>query len=264
MAEGNAQKPQERINYTTPEGLSIEVPIVRAGMPEVFVALQPPDARPYIMASRTMEVQTIVDFFKERVVVVEEMRQDMLKRFSKSSYGKCRYQTGDVAYVMGRPFQLRVYPLATKKMKNAARGRATAKYSVAADVSLLTLYVVHPKNYDEARLAFNSYAETVIMRNAVSLTNDFAAWALPGSKAPTVRMRAMRGRWSSYEAGALWISTDLIPYPPDCLVYTLLKELKELSPLPEMEFQEHLERVIPGWRAAAKILADRSEPYSLQ
>ena len=137
MAEGAGnQKSQERINYKTPEGIEVEVPIIRAGMPDLFVALTPPTAEPYIMASRTMEVKTIVDFFTERVVAVEEMRQDMLKRFSKSSYGKCRFQTGDVAYVMGRPFQLRVYPLATKRMKNVARGRATAKYSLKADISL--------------------------------------------------------------------------------------------------------------------------------
>ncbi|MBO4352375.1 MAG: DUF45 domain-containing protein [Eggerthellaceae bacterium] len=255
---------KERINYKTPEGLDIEVPIIRAGMPEVFVALQPPDAKPYIMAPRNMDAKEIVEFFRLRVAVVEEMRQDMLKRFAKSSYGKCRFQTGDVAYVMGRPFQLRVYPLATKKMKNVARGRATAKYSIASDVSLMTLYVVHPKNYDEARRAFNSYAESVVLRNAKSLANDFAATLLPDMKVPPVRMRAMRGRWSAYEAGALWLSNDLLPYPPDCLVYTILKEFEELSPLPEFQFREEFARILPGWRAAAQMLSERAEPYSLQ
>ena len=265
MTEGAGnQQVQEHINYKTPESVEIEVPIIRSGLREMYIALKPPTAEPYIMASRRIDVNEIVDFFAQRVVAVEEMRQDMLKRFSKSSYGKCRFQTGDVAYVMGRPFQLRVYPLATKRMKNVARGRATAKYSLKADISLLTLYVVHPKNYDEARLAFNGYAESVLMRNATSMANDFAASVLPGMNVPPVRMRAMRGRWSAYEAGALWLSTDLLPYPPDCLVYTILKEFEKLSPLSEMEFREHLDRILPGWRAAAKLLADRAEPYSLQ
>ena len=189
----------------------------------------------------------------------------MRKRFSKGSYGKCRYQTGDVAYVMGRPFQLRVYPLATKKMKNSARGRATAKYSVASDVSLLTLYVVHPKNYDEAKLAFNSYAENVIMRNALGFVNDFTGVLTPDApKVPPVRMRAMRGRWTSTEAGALWISTDIIPYPPDCLVYALLRELEKQKTISDDQFQAYLERVLPGWKNARDILAERREPYSLQ
>ncbi len=256
--------PQEKISYTRPDGVEIEVPIYRAGMPEVFVALQPPTAQPYIMAARDMPPQQIVDFFIPHVEEVEELRTDMLKRFSKTSSDKCRYMTGDVAYVMGRPFQLRVYPLGKANMKKAARGRATAKYSLNPAVSLITLYVVHPRNFDEAKLAFNSYAEGVILRNATGLVNDFANILMPGTKPPTVRMRAMRDRWSSDEAGALWLSTDLIPYPPDCLVLTIWRELEKKAVIPENLVQEHFERVLPGWRAAQKMLTERAKPYSNQ
>ena len=261
---GNAGAPQEKLNYTTPEGVECEVPIYRAGMPEVFVALQPPEAQPYVMASREMPPQQIVDFFASQVQEVEELRADMLKRFAKGSYGKCRYQTGDVAYVMGRPFQLRVYPLGKGKMKAAARGRATAKYALDASISLLTLYVVHPKNYDEAKLAFNSYAENVLLRNATGLAADFSAFLCPGGRTPQVRMRAMRGRWSSDEGGALWLSTDLIPYPPDCLVYVLWRELEKNATVPMQQIEERFARILPGWRNARDMLANRPEPYSLQ
>ena len=263
MPEENAQ-PQEKISYTGPDGIEVEVPIYRAGMPEVFVALQPPTAQPYIMAARDMPPQQIVEFFIPHVQEVEELRVDMLKRFSKTSSDKCRYMTGDVAYVMGRPFQLRVYPLGKANMKKAARGRATAKFSLNAAVSLITLYVVHPRSYDEAKLAFNSYAEGVILRNATGLVNDFANLLMPGVKPPTVRMRAMRDRWSSDEAGALWLSTELIPYPPDCLVLTIWRELEKKATIPENLVQEHFERVLPGWHAAQKMLAERAKPYSNQ
>ncbi len=258
------QQPQEKLNYTTPDGVEVEVPVFRAGMPEVFVALQPPTAQPYIMAARDMPPQQIIDFFVPHVAEVEELRADMKKRFAKSSSDKCRYMTGDVAYVMGRPFQLRVYPLAEKKMKNAARGRATAKFSLNPAVSLITLYVVHPRNYDEAKLAFNSYAESVILRNAIGMVNDFMGLLAPGVKPPAVRMRAMRGRWSSDEAGALWLSTDLIPYPPDCLVYTIWRELEKQATIPEDQIRAHFERILPGWRAAQQMLSERSKPYSNQ
>ena len=255
---------QEKISYTTPDGAECEVPVIRAGMPEVFVALQPPEAKPYIMASRDMEAQQVVNFFAAHVREVEELRADMLKRFSKGSYGKCRYQTGDVAYVMGRPFQLRVYPLGDQKMKSTARGRATSKYSLNANVSLITLYVVHPRNYDEAKLAFNSYAGNVILNNARKLVNDFSQILTPGATPPTVRMRSMRGRWSCNEAGALWLSYDLIPYPPDCLVYVLWKELEASASIPEEEARIRFEGVLPAWREAREILANRPEPYCLQ
>lgn len=259
-----SNKPQEKLTYTGPDGVEVELPVYRAGMPEVFAALQPPIAQPYVMAPRDMPPQQIVEFFSRHVAEVDELRKDMLKRFSKGSYGKCRYMTGDVAYVMGRPFQLRVYPLGKNNMKNAARGRATAKYSLNAAVSLITLYVVHPKNYDEAKLAFNSYAEGVIMRNATGLVRDFAGLLMPGVNPPAPRMRAMRGRWSSDEAGALWLSTDLIPYPPDCLVYVIWKELEKRATIPEELVKQHFERILPGWRAAQQLLADRPEPYCNQ
>lgn len=261
MAEGG-----EKITYTRPDGVEVEVPIVRAGMPDLFVALRPPTADPYVMAPRDLEPQPIVDFFASRVQQVEELRADMLKRFAKSDSLKCRYQTGDVAYVMGRPFQLRVYPLGEMKdrPKSGARGRTTSKYSIDPAISLLTLYVMHPRNYDEAKRAFNGYAEGVILNNAVKLAADFAGVLMPGEKAPTVRLRAMRDRWSSNEAGALWLSEDLIPYPPDCLVYVIWRELEKRATLPEEEVRERFERVLPGWKAARDMLATRAEPFSLQ
>ena len=256
----------EKVTYARPDGVQVDVPIVRAGMPDLFVALQPPQAAPYIMAPREMPPAQIVEFFEPRVAQVEELRADMLKRFSKSDSLKCRYQTGDVAYVMGRPFQLRVYPLgqSAERPKGGARGRATSKYALAPDLSLITLFVVHPRNYDEAKRAFNGYAEGVILRNAVGMAADFTRILAPGAEPPAVRMRAMRDRWSSDEAGALWLSTDLIPYPPDCLVYVIWRELEKRAAIPEGEVRERFEHILPGWLQARQILQNRSEPYSLQ
>ena len=250
---------QEKLTYD-----GKDVPIYRAGMPEVFVALQPPQAQPYIMAPTDMSPDDIVQFFVAHIPEVEELRADMVKRFAKGSYGKCRYQTGDVAYIMGRPFQLRVHPLSSRKMKAAARGRATAKYSLNPNVSLLTLFVVHPKNYDEARIAFGSYANNVILRNAEGLVRDFSQVLAPGQAPPPVRLRDMRDKWASTDAGALWISTDIVPYPPDCLVYVILRELRKTATVPEDEVRAHCERILPGWEAAQRMLAERPEPYCLQ
>ncbi len=124
--------------------------------------------------------------------------------------------------------------------------------------------MVNPRNYDEAKLAFNGYAETVLLRNAQGLVADFATFLMPDKAVPPVRMRAMRGRWSSAEAGALWLSTDLIPYPPDCLVYVIWKELEKQASISAEQIEEHFERVLPGWREAQRLLSERPEPYSLQ
>ena len=79
-----------------------------------------------------------------------------------------------------------------------------------------------------------------------------------------MRLRAMRDRWSSNEAGALWLSEDIIPYPPDCLVYVVWRELEKKSTIPEEEIRARFERILPGWRRAKEILQTRPEPYCLQ
>ena len=196
---------------------------------------------------------------------MEELRADMKKRFAKSSYGKCAYRTGDVAYVMGRPFMLRVYPLKTSGGKvKVARGRATAKFSVDSTVSLLTLYVVHSKNFDEAKVAFNAYAQRVIGKNALIVAQQFNEKLRPGEEMPPIRLRAMRDKFASFDAGALWISTDIVPYPPDCLAYAIWRALEGKSSVGDLATGELLDASIPKWREAADILAKRAKPYSNQ
>ena len=75
------------------------VPIRRANMPDMFIALEPPDASPYIMCSKEADPQTLVQFLSERVKAVEELRVDMRKRFAKNKSLRCLYKTGDVAYI---------------------------------------------------------------------------------------------------------------------------------------------------------------------
>lgn len=252
---------QEVINWN-----GIQIPVRRAGMPDLFIALQPPEAHPYVMAPRDLDPKVIIDFFVAHIPQMDELRIEMLKRYKKSPTRKCRYQTGDVAYALGRPFQLRVYPLADKRMKvkKGARGTVTYKFAINPEISLLSLYVPHPGNYDEGKKAFNGYAEPLILRNAEGLVHDFSAMLMPGQTPPPVRMRSMRNRWASDEAGALWLSTDLVPYPPDCLVYVIWRELEKRSTLLDEEMDGLLEQVLPAWRQAQQILHNRPEPYCLQ
>lgn len=241
------------------------VPIMRQNCQEIYAALEPPAATPYIVAPHGAQVQSIVDFFVPLIPKMEELRSDMKKRFAKGSYGKCAYRTGDVAYVMGRPFMLRVYPLNTSGGKvKAARGRATAKFSVDSSVSLLTLYVVHAKNFDEARVAFNAYAQRVIGKNALMIAHQFNEKLRPGEADPPVRLRAMRDKFASFEAGALWISNDIVPYPPDCLAYAIWRALESRATIGGFEAGELLDKSIPGWKQASELLAKRAKPYSNQ
>ena len=250
---------QEVLNYG-----DTKVPIRRESCAEMYIALQPPNALPYMVVPRKAEVDDIIGFFKARVERVEDLRAKMLKRFAKSKSLRCTYRTGDIAYVMGRPFMLHVVPLNTSGgLSKSARGRATIKYGVDTEVSLITLYVVQLKNYDQAKMAFNSYAHAVIMRNAPSMAEGCRRRVMPDAPEVVVKMREMRGRFAKFDGKVLWLSTDIAPYPVDCLVYAIWRELMAQATVSEEEAQAALESVLPGWKRASQILAEKAEPYSL-
>ena len=243
-----------------------KVRVIRQGCAEPYLALQPPQAIPYMVAPHAMEPQQIVDFFAAHVVQLEDLQQKMRKRFEKSSSEKCGYATGDIAYVMGRPFMLHVVPLrgGGTKMKSGARGRAKVKYGVDTDVSLITLHVMKLGDYDQARLAFLSYGDAVVLVNAPRMAKSVLARIAPGAGVPQVRMRDMRGGFARLEAGCLWLSHDIVPYPVDCLAYAVWSALVGLATVDEEELQAHLAAYLPGWQRAQEILQARAKPYSNQ
>ena len=243
----------------------VKVPIFRENCAEVYLALQPPQATPYIVAPRAMEADEIIKFFTAHVQVLQDLQSKMLKRFSKSQSEKCSYQTGDIAYVMGRPFMLQVYPLSNKKkVKGGSRGRATVQYSVDTDISLLTLYVVKPTDYDQAKAAFLIYARAIVLKNATSFAASCAEAIWPGKKAPPVRLRAMRDRFSQVEAGCLWLSNDIVAYPVECLMYAVWHAMLPEATIDEQEAQALMEAKMPGWQHAAELLSTRAKPFSNQ
>lgn len=243
----------------------VKVPIYRQSCAEIYIALQPPQASPYIVAPHASDVQEIIDFYAARRELVEDLQQKMIKRFQKSQSEKCSYQTGDIAYVMGRPFMLQVHPLGKKTAATGGtRGRASVQYNVNTEVSLLTLFVVKPRDFDQCKASFLIYGRQVMLKNAPNMAAGCLRRIAPDAKVPQVRMRDMSGRFSKLEAGCLWLSTDLVPYPVDCLVYAIWHELMPLATIPEEEVQQHLASVIPGWERAAELLSTRAKPYSNQ
>ena len=242
-----------------------KVPILRENCAEVYIALQPPQAAPYVVAPHAMEAQDILDFFVARVKLMEDLRAKMIKRFTKSQSEKCGYQTGDIAYVMGRPFMLQVYPLGSqKKVKGGSRGRATVQYSVDTEISLLTLYVVKPSDYDQAKAAFLIYARAIVLKNATAFAARCAEAIWPEKKAPPVRLRAMRDRFSQMEAGCLWLSNDIVAYPVDCLLYAVWHAMLPHATIDQEQAQQLMRERIPGWEHAAQLLSERAKPYSNQ
>lgn len=258
-------KPREILEF---DGL--KVPIRREDTHELYIALQPPDAAPYVVAPRDKKPEEIVEFINYWMEVIRELRTDMIKRFSKSKSMKCHYQTGDVAYMFGRPFMLKVYPLgkSTQKVKGT-RGRVNVTADIRPEISVIDIFVMQTKDYDQARMAFLAFAKPILVRNSINMVRFCRDRAFPGVELPgKVKCRPMRDTWVQIDqkTDTIWFSERLIPYPPDSNAYAFLVELIKLHApdADEDERAEILDRVIPNWRQMKAILADNTGIFTRQ
>lgn len=248
----------------------MKVPIHRQPTHETYIALQPPSAQPYLVAPKEAKPEDIIAFVKTWIEVIRELRAEMIKRFEKSKSMKCHYQTGDVAYLFGRPFMLRVYPLKTGKQRTkGARGRANVQANTQSEVSVINLFLLKTGDYDQGRMAFQAFAKPILVRNAQNMVGQCMARTFPEAPVPKkVNCRPMRDAWVRIDnkTDTVWFSESLIPYPPDCVVYAFLVEMiKKLEPdATEEERHALLEKGVPGWQRMKAILADPNSVYAQQ
>lgn len=243
----------------------VKVPILRESIAEMYVALQPPKALPYLVAPREAEPEKIVEFFAAHRAEVEGLQAKMRRRFEKSSSQRCTFRTGDIAYVMGRPFMVETCPLGkASRTGKAMRGRVTLKASVNTDISLMKLIVAKEHDHDQARAAFMSYAVPIISQNAATMARVCLERIAPESAPPAVRVRNANSELATFDEGVLRLSEEIVPYPVDCLAYVVWRALMPSATIGNDAAEEALHAILPGWERAAEMLRTRAKPYSNQ
>lgn len=263
-----------RIDTISFDGVTAQVKRIDAH--EIYFSLAPPDAAPTVHANKDMTNQQIIDFVTSRLPAVRQMRSEMIKHHAKGSSKNCRYQTGDVAYVLGRPFMLRVYPIKQGKgMKKASRGRANTSVRVDSELGLIELFVLQTKNYDQRRLTFLSWASQVLIKNAQTLCPQALQRAAVSDFAPKgIRTIAMHDRMVRIDMDTqlVWLSEHLVAWPPICLVYSFMREYARQAIADDgrdpQEIQHARQQLIeagcPLWRDAKALLEDKQAIYRYQ
>ena len=259
-----AEEPQSKIASIEFDGLS--APVVRAPVPDLYFQIDPPDAAPTIHASLDATNEQIIALVDQNLPLVRELREDMLKRYRHTSSTTCRYRTGDIAYVLGRPFFLRVYGASQRgQMRHAARGRASAGTRFYPAVSMVELYVMQPGNFDQGRQAFLSWARPILINNVPVLAQHaLADSGLDFDLPQRVMMRPGMNEMLHVDPAArtLWVSDELVGFPPGCIVYAFMRATT--AGLDEPTRQELLEKACPDWRESGALLRDRDCVYRRQ
>ncbi|MCL2136578.1 MAG: M48 family metallopeptidase [Coriobacteriia bacterium] len=246
----------------------MDVSVRREPTHETYLALEPPDALPYVVAPLDKPIADVGAFVQSHLDVLRELRLDMLKHFKKTKSLRCRFKTGDVAYLLGRPFMIRSNPLSTNKKVKATRTRATLQATMHADYSLINLQVVQSGNYDQGKAAFMGFAQTVFSNNIGKLTKQCMGLLDAEKSVPSnIGLRPMRDTWVIIddERDVVWFSESLIPYPAHAVVYAFANEaVKKLFPdADEAERERLLDRAVPDWQAMRDLLASQDDRYIL-
>lgn len=157
----------------------------------------------------------------------------------------CRYLDGDVSYLWGKPYSVRLETI----------GEGRPSYELDADRCLLTLCVPDERTgEDDESVAYRR-------RLIVQMRKDELLRALPevarrcegrvGASCDDWHVRDMRTRWGScvVKRRRIWLSAELATREPECLEGVVCHELCHLIvPNHSAAFYAELERSFPDWR----------------
>ena len=246
----------------------VDCPIRRTDVHETYFAFDPPDGAPAIYTDGQTTNEQLIAFINQWLPVAKDVMGDVARRFRKNESPVCRYQTGDLAYVFGRPFMLRIYPQSRGSMRHASRGRANVGVRVVTEVSLIEVFVMQVDSYDQRRGSFMSWADGVLVRNGAGLFFQAAARAgidLSDARL-SFRAREIHDQLVRYDekSGVVWLSRDLIPFPPMCCAYACARELARHAAPKDLAGEDREREVArltrlgcPDWEQAREMLTDK-------
>ncbi|MDD3485431.1 MAG: hypothetical protein PHI26_02150, partial [Atopobiaceae bacterium] len=213
----------------------IQAPIRRMRTDACWIAFEPEGARPFIVAPPEMRPEDVRLFVEQRLTSIRQLRDLVLDSYGDSPTHTCRYRSGDIAYLLGRPFVIEVNALSEQPRGHAKamRGRTTITARLHNDLSLVELNVIKTGDYDQRRNAFNSYAGTILLKNARGLIPQLLAGKVLSEAAAEREHPISAGMIQTRPARrprviideqrhATWVSDRLIPYPIDCLAYATM------------------------------------------
>lgn len=255
---GGVVPPDARIAKISFDG--VDAPVTYQPVPDFYFQINPPDAHPAIFVPVGATPNQITALVDRNLPLVRELRVEMQKRYQRNKSVACRYRTADIAYMLGRPFFLRVFSSGSSgTIRHAARGRATSSARFYPEVSLLDLFVMQTSDYDQRRQAFMSWARPILARNVPVLAEQAAHGAGLQLRLPsTVRIRqGLKDDLIHIDRAkdTLWVSEALVPFPPGCIVYAFLRQATR--DLPPDQRQQAIERACPDWQVSSTLLRDK-------
>lgn len=210
------------------------------------------DGRVCVSASRYVSLRQIEGFLLQNgdfiLETLEKFRQ-MREAGDGMSVGKHReYQDGDVLYLAGEPYTLRV-----------VQGSRETVETVGQELKLTQKDV---SDAERRKRMVEKYL-TGRCREAVEACSQkvYPYFERMGVSWPEIRIRSMVSRWGSCHPtkGVLTFARQLVEVPLPCLEYVVVHEFSHfIHPNHSADFHNFLTEVMPDWKQRKDLLNSRT------
>ena len=211
---------------------SLQCELHRKAIKNLHIAVLPPHGRVRVSAPEAMRDTAISAAVASRLVWIKRQQQKFLDQPRQSGR---QMVGGEGHFLWGRSYRLKIV---------FTEGRA----KVEAGKQYITLFVKADSTQQERmRLLENFYRRTLkqeISRILPRWQEKIAAPAAWGIK-------RMKTKWGSCntESRRIWLNSELVKKPHDCLEYILVHELVHLLERHHNErFQTLMDTHLPNWR----------------
>jgi len=200
------------------------------------------DGTVHLSAPARLTDREITAFARERLPWIRKQQKTYRKMPKRQP---AAYRNGSELYLWGLPH--------TFLLKETGAGKS----DVRADAGLIVLSVPQGTTEAQREKIMDVWYYNELARVLPELVGRWET--ATGLSAREYQLRKMKTRWGScsVEAKRIWLNTELVKYPPECLEYVMVHELCHLVERSHNKrFWELVGSFYPNWKAARKLLSE--------
>ena len=218
----------------------IEVDVLRRNVKSIRIKVDREGQVSIVIPNRCSE-KTGVDFFVAKIDWVKS------KLSSKPTKRQLTMQNGEMVYILGKAYSLRIEP--SKANKSLLKGEEVVIFAKKTDS-------------DSLKLQYEKLLKEILL---IKAKEYFTKWEeITGLKGTSLAVRKTVSRWGSCNSltGAINLSLYLACLPEFCLDYVILHELCHLKYANHGEyFKRELDKYSLNWRKVRAFLKDNANIY---
>ncbi len=218
---------------------NMEIEITRKKIKNLYLRVKAPTGKIKVSAPLHLSEKKIWQFIEKNQAWILAQRK---KQASKEQNLAKEYKDGEIHYLWGQPFTLRVIEKGGRYL---------------LEISEKEIIYTLPPGSELAKREkhYLGWCKKILLDQAL-VFSDFWQERMQ-LKSREIRIKKMRSKWGScnIKEKRIWLSLNLIHYPQECLEFILVHELAHLLERGHNKrFYAIMDHFLPSWRERAKIL----------